>query len=373
MLASGHEIVKFFEEMAPLRYALPGDATGLQWGDLRREVGKVLLALDFSPEVLEEALELEASFVFAHHPYLYNPLENLDLSQPRQALVARAIKEDLVLYAAHSNLDTAPRGVNQVLGELYALQEMDLLAVTGSEDLEKLVVFVPAGYEDLVRQAVSRAGAGWIGNYSHCTYQVQGTGTFLPLEGTQPFLGREGALEKVNEYRLETILPRRLRTWVLQALFAAHPYEEVAYDLYPLENTGRAWGLGRVGRLERPMTLGQLVQATRERLEVGSELRYLGDPGCLVERVALLGGSGGSYIDAAVEKGAHVLITGDIKYHDAQRANEVGLALIDAGHEATEKPVLPAVARQLSPWLQRGGYATGVVCSGQKNIPWNPE
>ncbi len=373
MLASGHDIVKFFEEIAPPRYALPGDATGLQWGDLRREVGTVLLALDFSPQVLEEALEWGASFVFTHHPYLYSPLENLDLGQPRQSLVARAIKEDLLLYTAHTNLDTAPGGVNQVLGELFGLQEMDPLAVTGSEELEKLVIFVPAGYEDPVRQAVSRAGAGWIGNYSHCTFQVMGTGTFLPLEGTQPFLGREGSLEHVNEYRLETILPRRLRTRVLQALFAAHPYEEVAYDLYALENTGRAWGLGRVGQLEQPMTLGQLVQATREWLQVGSELRFLGDPGRLVERVAILGGSGGSYIDAAVEKGAHVLITGDIKYHDAQRAAEAGLALIDAGHEATEKPVLPAVARQLSPWLQRGGYETGVVISGQRNIPWNTE
>ena len=373
MLATGRDIVSFFEEIAPVRYALPGDPTGLQWGDLNRETNAVLLALDFSEGVLEEALEVGAGFVFTHHPYLFSPLSSLDYSRPRERLVARAVKADVTVYSAHTNLDTASKGVNQVLGELFGLKDMELLLEAGSEALEKLVVFVPQGYEDAVREAVSQAGAGWIGNYSHCTYQLLGTGTFLPREGTTPFLGQQGALEKVAEFRLETIMPRRIRTRVLSALFDAHPYEEVAYDLYPLENPGDAWGLGRVGRLERPVPLWQMVQEARRVLDAGEALRYLGDPGQMVEKVAVLGGSGGSYVDRAVESGAQVFITGDIRYHDAQRAVDAGMALIDAGHEATERPVLSAAAKELSQWLQQGNYGTAVRVSEQKYINWNPD
>ena len=373
MLATGHDIVSFLEELAPDRYALPGDPTGLQWGDLSREIGTVLLALDFSDAVLDEAFQAGAGFVFTHHPYLFSPVSSLDYSRPRERLLARAVKADVTLYSAHTNLDTAPAGVNQVLGELFGLKDMDLLWEAGSEALEKLVVFVPQGYEDEVREAISQAGAGWIGNYSHCTYQLLGTGTFLPREGTTPFVGQEGALEKVTEFRLETIMPRRIRSRVLTALFNAHPYEEVAYDLYPLENPGDSWGLGRVGRLEKPVPLEQLVQEARRVLDPGGALRFLGDPGQMVEKVALLGGSGGSYIDRAVESGAQVYITGDIKYHEAQRAADAGLALIDAGHEATERPVLAAVARGLSQWLQQRNYGTAVRVSEQKYINWNPE
>ncbi len=370
MLAAGNDIISILEEIAPPRYALPGDPTGLQWGDRNREVGAVLLALDFSPAVLEEALDKDASFIFPHHPFLFTPLASLDLSNPRQALVVRALKHDLTLYTAHTNLDTAPGGVNQVLGELLGLQKMQVLSGTGAEELEKLVVFVPSGHQDRVRDAISEAGAGWIGDYSHCTYQVLGEGTFLPREGTSPFLGDQGVLEKVQEFRLETILPRRIRSRVLQALFDTHPYEEVAYDLHSLENEGEQWGLGRVGRLNRPLPLKDLARETARLLDAQGTLRCLGDPEQPVQQVAVLGGSGASQIDSAVEAGAQVFITGDIKYHEAQKAAEAGLALIDAGHEATERPVLSAVAQQLTRRLQQEGCETEVFVSRQKNIHW---
>lgn len=371
MTATGNEIALFLEEIAPARYALPGDPTGLQWGDLSREIGTVLLALDFSESVLEEALEKNATFIFTHHPYLFNPLASLDLNNPRQALVARALKQDIILYTAHTNLDTVPGGVNQALGDLFELKDMHILSTTGSDALEKLVVFIPEGYQDRVRNAISDAGAGWIGNYSHCTYQLLGEGTFLPREGTSPFVGQEGALEKVKEFRLETILPRRVRSRVLKALFSAHPYEEVAYDLYPLENTGDSWGFGRIGRLKTPMSLQQLAWKARKLLDAEGTFKVLGSPDRVLERVAVLGGSGGSYIDSAVENEAQVFITGDIKYHDAQRAADSGLSLIDAGHEATERPVLPVVAQKLNQRLQQGRYGTRVIISQQKNISWN--
>ena len=369
MFAVGSELVAFLEEFAPLRWALPGDASGLQWGDLSRKEPALLLALDFSEEVLAEALAREISFIITHHPFLYRPLHRLDFRNRRDALLLRALKEDLTLYSAHTNLDVAPRGVSQALGELLALKQMQPLYPTGREELEKLVVFVPEGYEDKVRHALAEAGAGWIGNYSHCTFQLLGTGTFLPREGSSPFIGARGSLEKVREYRLETILYRHIRREVLEALFAAHPYEEVAYDLYPLANEGPDRGLGRKGRLAEKITLRELA-ARCDNLLQPDFLNVAGDLEMLVEKVAVLGGSGAEYIPAALQCGAQVFISGDIKYHAAQEATLAELALIDAGHAATERPVLPVLARFLKEKINQAGLKTEVVIFREPKALW---
>ena len=362
MFAAGNDLVSFIEEFAPAEWTLPGDASGLQWGDLRREVPALILALDFSEDVLEEALRKGASFVFTHHPFLYRPFKKLDLARKREALLVRALKEEITLYSAHTNLDVAHDGVSHALGNLFNLKNMKPLYPTGVEELEKLVVFVPEGHEDKVRNAVSEAGAGFIGKYSHCTYQLLGTGTFFPMEGTTPFVGRQGAMEKVSEYRLETILPRRIRQKVLDALFAAHPYEEVAYDLYPLANGGQVWGLGRVGCLEEEITLKELAGRC-EKLLQPAVLTIVGDEGLKVKKIAVLGGSGAEYLESVHQRGCQVLISGDIKYHDAQKADELDLALIDAGHEATERPVLPVLAAFLKEKIKRYGFQTEVIIS----------
>jgi len=369
MFAAGNDLVSFVHEFAPPGRALPGDATGLQWGDLSAEVPVLLLALDFSAEVLEEALQAGAPLILAHHPFLYRPLSRVDLSNRREALVARALKEGISLYAAHTDLDVAPRGVSHALGELLGLKQMRPLVPTGKEELEKLVVFVPKGYEDRVRDALAGAGAGWIGNYSHCTYQLLGTGTFLPREGASPFIGSQGALEKVSEYRLETILYRRDRKQVLEALFKAHPYEEVAYDLYPLSNEGQVWGLGRIGYLAEKVTLRELAGQCYRLLQPGV-IKILGDPLLKVDRVAVLGGSGSEYVEHALQNGAQVFISGDIKFHDAQKAAYAGLALIDAGHDATERPVLAVLAGFLKERLKEAGFATEVLVSQESGRLW---
>ncbi len=369
MFAAGNDLVSFLEEFAPQRWALPGDVTGLQWGDLSREIAVILLALDFSEEVLEEALVAGASFIFSHHPFLYRPLSRLDLNNRREALVVRALKEDIILYSAHTNLDVAPGGVSHALGDLLGLKNMKTLYPTGREQLEKLVVFIPEGYEDKVRDALAEAGAGWIGNYSHCTYQLLGTGTFLPREGTSPFLGTQGTLEKVREYRLETILFRRDREKVIEALLAAHPYEEVAYDLYPLVNEGQVWGLGRTGELAEQPTLRELARRCSALLQPGY-IKILGDPEMKVNKVAILGGSGSEYLDSALQSGAQVFISGDIKFHDAQKAACSGLALIDAGHDATERPVLPVLAGFLKERMKQAGFATEVIISRKTGSLW---
>jgi dinuclear metal center YbgI/SA1388 family protein len=365
MYARGSDLVSFLKEYAPPDWALPGDPTGLQWGNLDNKVSCLLLALDFSEAVLGEALAVGASFIFTHHPFLYRPLYRLDLNNKHEALVARALKEDITLYSAHTNLDVSPRGVSYALGSLLGLKNMTPLSSTGKEAYQKLVVFVPEGYEDRVREAISEAGAGWIGNYSHCTYQSLGTGTFLPLEGSSPFLGSQHLLEKVREYRLETIIPLQKQKNVLEALHAAHPYEEVAFDLYPLSNEKQVWGLGMVGELIEQISLRELLCRCRTLLKP-AYLKYLGIPGMPIERVAVLGGSGSDYIDSAIESRAQVFITGDIKFHDLQKAARLGLALIDPGHDATERPVIPVMAEYFKDRMREKKLETKVLVSKEE-------
>ncbi len=369
MYARGEEVASMVEEFAPPHMAFPGDPTGLQWGDLGQEVKRVLLALDFSTEVLEEAVSLGSEFVVVHHPYLFQPIQRLDFKAPREALLARAIKEEVALYAAHTNLDVAPNGVSQALGEVLGLQKMEILEATGGEEYLKLVVFAPEGYEETVREAISAAGAGWIGLYSHCTFQVSGMGTFLPRGGASPFIGNRGSLERIKEFRLETILPRKLEEKVLAALLEAHPYEEPSFDLSPLANRAETWGLGRIGWMEKKMPLKTLAHRCVEKLQP-PYLKMVGEPEREVKRIAVLGGSGADRMDQAAHTGAEVFITGDIRYHEAQRAEELGLALLDPSHGATEKPVLPVLARHLREKMAQKGLETEVVVAGREANVW---
>ncbi|HHY93183.1 MAG TPA: Nif3-like dinuclear metal center hexameric protein, partial [Firmicutes bacterium] len=199
---------------------------------------------------------------------------------------------------------------------------------------------------------------GWIGNYSHCSFQVEGTGTFLPLEGTNPFIGRPGVLERVREVRLETIVPAPKLGEAVSRMLKAHPYEEVAYDVYPLAREGRSFGLGRVGELPEAMPLAAFARQVKEALNLPG-LWYSGEGGRLVRRVAVCGGSGASLAGRAQAVGADVLVTGDVKYHEAQAAELAGLAVIDAGHAGTEYPVVKALAELLQTKLTGEGVTVG--------------
>jgi dinuclear metal center YbgI/SA1388 family protein len=246
LFATVQQVAGYIEELAPPALALPGDPVGLQVGDPHAAVQKVLVALELDEAVLEEAVTKEAGLVVTHHPLLFEPLQSVDESAPQNALVAAAIRRRIAVYSAHTNLDIAPRGVNHLLAERLGLaaEGRRVLEVTGYDRLLKLVVFVPAGHEEQLQEALAAAGAGSLGRYSHCSFQVSGTGTFMPLEGSAPFIGRRGRLEQVDEKRLETILPASRRSAVVRALLDVHPYEEPAYDLYPwiLKASPSAWG-----------------------------------------------------------------------------------------------------------------------------------
>ena len=222
-------------------------------------------------------------------------------------------------------------------------------------DFLKLVVFVPCGHEDDVSQALFSAGAGQIGAYDQCSFRSPGTGTFRAGAGTDPFIGKPGEQEQVEELRLETILPRTRLNRVLEKLFKAHPYEEVAYDLVPLANQVPAAGLGRIGRLEQGISLAQFAEQTKTALGCGT-VRVVGDPEQDIVKVAVCGGSGASLISTAKHQGADLLVTGDVKYHEARQAEDLGIALIDAGHFATERLMVARLIEKLADQVKALGW-----------------
>ncbi len=362
----------YLEELAPKSIALQGDPVGLQLGNPDAGVDKALVALDPDGATVEEAAKLGANLLVTHHPLFYHRLSSIDESLPAGALVARAIRDGLSIYCAHTNYDTAPGGVSYRLAEAlgFPVEGSTVLEVTGSEQLLKLVVFVPCGHEDLVRDALAVAGAGHIGNYSHCTFQVSGTGTFKAGDSANPFLGSRGQLERVDEYRLETILPATRRSTVVKALIDAHPYEEVAYDLYPLNIEGRAIGLGLLLELTEPCRFEDLVSLCRDRLHAPSlRVRSFGKKE--ISRLAICGGSGGSLIEHAVRGGADILVSGDFRYHDFKLAEACGLSLIDAGHAATEYPGVVYLQEFLKKRLREEGYDTAVLLRQAEALEWS--
>ncbi len=366
------EIIGVVEELAPPELALEGDPVGLQVGDPEREIRQVAVALDPDRNTIKKALTAGADLLITHHPLFFNALDRVVLSEPQAALVADIISSGLAVYSAHTNFDIAPFGVSYQLALVLGLpvSEAEVLEVTGREELLKLVVYVPSGYEDQVRDALAGAGAGEIGRYSHCTFQVAGTGTFKPGMDTDPFLGKQGQLEKVEEYRLETILPAALKGPVVKALLAAHPYEETAYDLYRLDLKGRAFGLGLLINFEQALPARELVEKCRTVLPFCTpRLQLFGRDS--FNKVALSGGSGASLINRAALQGADVLLAGDFKYHDLQLAQSLGLSLIDAGHAQTELPAVDYLACELARRLGEQTKAVQVCKLSAEPVKWD--
>ena len=347
------DLVGLINALYPPAYAEEWDNVGLQVGDPAAEVRRVLVCLDAGAPALDAALAAGAEAVIAHHPLVFQPLKNVVPAGETGRLLYRAIREGIAVLAVHTNLDRAPEGLNHWLAGILGLPQAAPL-VSDVTDLVKLAVFVPTGYEEEVATALFAAGAGRVGNYDRCSFRTSGTGTFRPGPGTNPFLGREGETESAREVRLETVLPRAAVGRALEKLVKAHPYEEVACDLIPLENRREDMGLGRIGRLPEATTLGKFAERVKVALETPT-VRVVGAPESRVAKVALCGGSGASVIGEAVRQGADVLVTGDIKYHEARKAESHGLGVIDAGHFYTERLMIPGLAAALRQEAQGRG------------------
>jgi dinuclear metal center YbgI/SA1388 family protein len=333
--ANGQFVISLLESFAPKKLAVDGDPIGLQIGSLNRPVNKVMIALDVLESVVDEAINNEVDLIIAHHPLLYRPLKKIDTSTSKGRMIEKLIKNDITVYAAHTNLDVTASGVNEWLSKRLQLSQLEVLSPTYEEQLIKLSVFVPSSHEEAVRQALGDAGAGHIGNYSHCSFSSSGWGTFTPLEGTNPYIGEQGKLERTEEVKIESIFAAPIQKTVLSAMKKAHPYEEVAYDLYPLLNKGNELGIGKIGKLNKEMEIEEFVQHVKNVFGISS-VRVIKGHNHTIKKVAVVGGDGNKYIFPAVRKGADVLVTGDIYYHNAHDAQAEGLTIIDAGHHIEE-------------------------------------
>ncbi len=354
------KITNIMEKIAPSYLAEDWDNVGLQIGRLNKQINKILVCLEVNSEITKEAIDKKVDMIISHHPLIFKPLKKIVSSDPIANIAMQLVKNDINLYSAHTNLDIAKGGTSDYLAELLGLKALEPLTITYRKKYYKLVIFVPKEKVNEVRDAISTAGAGHIGNYSHCTFQGVGEGTFKPLEGSNPYIGSVDKLEMVNEYRLETIVPQDKLNKVLNAMLKSHPYEEVAYDIIPLKNEYEPQGFGRIGYFHKPITLKELSELLKEKLN--SELvKYVGVKDKLIKKVAICTGSGADFIKDAVKTGCDCYITGDIKYHEAQYAKELGIAIIDAGHYETESIIATPLRNYLIDEINKRGYDVEVI------------
>jgi len=333
------DVTDALEAWAPPGSAQDYDNVGLQVGDARRTVDTALLALDATPQVLEEAQEIDADLIVTHHPLLFRPLDGVTADSYVSNLALRLAESETALYSIHTNLDAAPGGVSFALADRLGLTEVGFLDGF-DETLYKLAVFVPEEAFDDVRQALADAGAGRIGNYEACAFAVEGTGFFKPGANTDPHIGTAGGdVESAQERKLEVEVARWNLGRVMGALHDAHPYEEVAYDLYPVHQKNSQAGLGALGVLPEPEPMPDFLARVADRLDAAS-LRYAGDDEETVERVAVCGGAGSDFIGAALGAGADAYVTADVTYHEF--FNVLGtdgtpeMAVVDPGHYESE-------------------------------------
>ena len=339
-----NELITYLEEFAPLALQESYDNCGLQVGDRNAEIHSARVCIDLTDGVLQEAIDAGDELIIMHHPVIFGGLKRLTGEDHVQRLVSKAIKHDIALYAIHTNLDNVIEGVNGKLAEKLGVQVEKVLRPM-ADILRKLVVFVPKESADALRKALFDAGAGAIGNYDECSFNTSGTGTFRPGEGTDPSIGKQGEQERVKEERVEVIIPKWRMGKVLKAMVQAHPYEEVAHDIYPLANTMNSVGAGAIGALQQPMAEQEFLQHIKDQLglKLVRHSEKLGHP---ITRVAICGGSGSFLIGDALRAGADAFITGDLKYHQFQEPDGQML-LVDAGHYGTEQYTMELLQEKL--------------------------
>jgi dinuclear metal center YbgI/SA1388 family protein len=328
------EFISWLEEEVPPQYQENYDNSGLQAGDRSAPVNSVLLTVDVTSDVVAEAAAHGCSLIISHHPLIFRPLRRLAYETEPERSVAAALKAGIAVYSAHTSLDNLGHGVSHILAEKAGLVNIRVL-VPLSGKLLKLVTFVPVDHAGRVRDALFAAGAGHIGNYDRCSFNAEGEGTYRAGEGADPFAGSPGEDHTEPEVRIEAVMPSHLSSACVRALLAAHPYEEVAYDIIAIANEYHGAGAGAIGTLPVPLT-GSMLLDRLSQLTGTPVIRYSGDPSRTVTTVAVCGGAGSSLISAAARAGADAFITADIRYHDFTEAPH-DMLVADTGHYESEK------------------------------------
>lgn len=338
--------MRALDSLAPPSLALQDDPVGLLIGDPAAAVRGVVVALDATLPVAQAAATRGAGMLIAHHPLIYHPLRVVRRDDPIGEIVLFCARHQIAVAGAHTNWDVAPGGINDVLSDLLGLTQARPLQITHREPLVKVAVFVPPDAREQVLDAMAEAGAGAIGDYDRCAFLLPGTGTFRPLPGANPHTDTIGQVERTPEEQLEMVAPEAKTATVVTAMKRAHPYEEVAYDVFPLSNTAAEYGIGRIGRLKRPLSAERFLAKVRRALAF-PEVRMAGPRARSVQTVAVCGGAGAFLMGDAIAAGADALATSDVRHHEFVEAEARGFLLLDAGHAATETPGTRELARRL--------------------------
>jgi len=351
MAATVADIIRVMESLAPSSLAEDWDNPGLQVGHKDRLVRAITVALDPLPEVVAAACEQKSDLLITHHPLIFNPLKSLDLNTPVGAVIQKALQHGLAIFSAHTNFDSAAGGLNDILALKIGLENLIPL-VPGRAAREsgmcKLAVYVPSGYEQKVLDALFETAAGKIGDYSCCSFRNKGTGTFRPETGALPFIGKIGEISHTDEIRIEAVVPESDVSDIVAHIRKSHPYQTMAYDVYPLLSAERLpEGLGRVGELDRETDLQSFALRIKEILGLRA-VKMTGKPDLPVRKAAVCTGSGSGLMRAFFASDAQVYISGDLRYHDARDAEAAGRGLVDIGHFASEHLMVKVLAQRLA-------------------------
>ncbi len=342
------DIAATVEELFPLELAQDWDNVGLLIGDRKASVRRVLLTIDTTKDVVAEARKLKTELIVSYHPVIWDGLKKIAADGP-SSTVYELIRSGIAVFSIHTALDAALGGVNDGLAEIVGIEHGepigDYVANPAGDDY-KLVAFVPAESLAEVSNAIFAAGAGAIGNYSHCGFGTAGTGTFRPLRGSRPAIGRTGKIEKVSEVRFETIVPAGRLDEVLAAMKKSHPYETPAFDVFKLHSTETRFGLGRIGELSRPSRIPRIVERIKKATGAKA-IGLIGDDKRLVRRAAVCAGTCGPILNSVIAAGADLYLTGELKHHQALAAQEAGLTCICLSHTVSERFMLKKLAGQL--------------------------
>ena len=338
--------------IVPLKLAQNWDNVGLLVGDPNQNVKNILLTIDITAEVVAEAKKLKTDLILSYHPIIWDGLKTVT-SDGDGRIVYELVRSGISVFSIHTALDTVSGGVNDALADIMSLQDVEPLGdyvANPAGDNYKLTVFVPLDSAEKVSNAIFEAGAGHIGNYSHCGFGTDGTGTFLPLDGAKPAIGKKGKFEKVREIRFESIVPADKVTTVVAAMKRAHPYEMPAFDCYKLHDTDPKFGLGRIGKLEKPLTVDEIIQRVKKHTGAKA-VGIIGKDKRKVKKAAVCAGSCGKIISTVIAAGADLYLTGELKHHLALAAQEAGLTCLCLSHTVSERFVLKNFAKQLKKQL----------------------
>jgi len=361
------DIAAAIEKIAPPKLAQDWDNVGLLIGDSQSDVKNILLTIDITKEVLSEAIKQKAKLIIAYHPVIWDSLRKVTADGP-SGIVYKLIRSGIAVYSIHTALDSAVGGVNDGLAEIIGIRDAKPIGDYvnyPAKDNCKLVVFVPVDSVAKVSNAIFAAGAGWIGNYSNCSFQATGTGTFLPLEGAKPAVGKRGQLEKAAEVRFETIVPADKLEAVIAAMKKAHPYETPAFDVFELYHNPEKFGLGRIGKLSQPLFIKQIVGRIKNSTGakavglIGKGSRSAGVQKRLVKTAAVCAGSCGSIINSVIAANVDLYVTGELKHHQALAAQEAGLTCICLSHSVSERFILNKFAKQLQKQFEQVRRTSG--------------